>query len=168
MGNFNRGGNNFSSNRGGGNRFGRERDFGRPSFRNENRGPIAMTQVICDKCKKPCEVPFRPTAGKPVYCNDCFRNQDNFNQSRAPRRDFNDRSQTSGSSFSRNKDESDIKKQLDLLNSKMDKLIISMENLIQAKSSKKTEVVKSIIASLPKKETKKEIKKEIKKKIGKK
>lgn len=34
-----------------------------------------MHQVICDQCGKECEVPFRPTAGKPVYCSDCFGNK---------------------------------------------------------------------------------------------
>ncbi|MCX6649853.1 MAG: hypothetical protein NTV61_10790 [Candidatus Bathyarchaeota archaeon] len=23
-------------------------------------------------CGKVCEVPFKPTAGRPVYCKDCF------------------------------------------------------------------------------------------------
>jgi len=32
-----------------------------------------MHEVTCDKCHKRCEVPFLPTASKPVYCSDCFR-----------------------------------------------------------------------------------------------
>jgi DNA-directed RNA polymerase len=164
MGNFNRGGSGFGGNRGGGgNRFGGNRDSGRPSFRREDRGPVTMTQVTCDECKKPCEVPFRPTAGKPVYCSDCFRNQGGANQDRAPRRDFGDRPQAPRPSFGGNEGGSDVKKQLELLNSKLDKLIVSIENLAEAKSSKKTEVVKSMIVSLPKKEVKKEVKKKGKK-----
>ncbi|MGH7245829.1 MAG: CxxC-x17-CxxC domain-containing protein [Candidatus Levyibacteriota bacterium] len=38
-----------------------------------NRGPREMFQTICSKCGKECEVPFRPTGEKPVYCRDCFR-----------------------------------------------------------------------------------------------
>ncbi len=38
----------------------------RNSFR-----PREMHKAVCDKCKKKCEVPFKPTQGKPVYCNDC-------------------------------------------------------------------------------------------------
>ena len=53
---------------------------GRPSFgggnkggfRGGDRGPVTMHQAICDECKKACEVPFLPTAGKPVFCKDCF------------------------------------------------------------------------------------------------
>lgn len=54
MGNFNRGG---------GRSFGR-RDFGR-----ENR---PMFKTTCSNCGNECEVPFRPTSGKPVYCSNCF------------------------------------------------------------------------------------------------
>jgi CxxC-x17-CxxC domain-containing protein len=43
------------------------RDSGRPSF-----GEKRMFQAECAKCGKSCEVPFRPTGEKPVYCRDCF------------------------------------------------------------------------------------------------
>ena len=32
-----------------------------------------MHRVTCDKCGQSCEVPFKPTSGKPVFCSDCFR-----------------------------------------------------------------------------------------------
>lgn len=31
-----------------------------------------MHKATCDKCRRECEVPFRPTNGKPVYCSNCF------------------------------------------------------------------------------------------------
>lgn len=31
-----------------------------------------MYQAICADCCKSCEVPFRPTAERPVYCKACF------------------------------------------------------------------------------------------------
>ena len=37
-----------------------------------NRREINMTKVICSSCNAECEVPFKPTSTKPVYCNDCF------------------------------------------------------------------------------------------------
>ena len=40
-------------------------------FRN-NFGPREMHKAICDECKQECEVPFKPTKGKPVYCKDCY------------------------------------------------------------------------------------------------
>lgn len=33
------------------------------------------TEVVCAECGCTTRVPFRPSAGKPVYCNDCFRAQ---------------------------------------------------------------------------------------------
>lgn len=56
------------SGRGGGFRSG-----GGPRFNDRgSRGPVEMHQAVCDNCQKNCEVPFRPTSGKPVYCSDCF------------------------------------------------------------------------------------------------
>jgi CxxC-x17-CxxC domain-containing protein len=37
-----------------------------------SRGPREMFDVVCSSCGKEAQVPFRPTSGKPVYCNDCF------------------------------------------------------------------------------------------------
>ncbi|MFH2028513.1 MAG: CxxC-x17-CxxC domain-containing protein [Nanoarchaeota archaeon] len=36
-----------------------------------------MHEVTCDKCGERCEVPFKPTSSKPVYCSDCFRKVEN-------------------------------------------------------------------------------------------
>ena len=46
----------------GGGRFGQRRSF----------QPREMHKAVCDKCKKKCEVPFKPTEGRPVYCKECF------------------------------------------------------------------------------------------------
>lgn len=61
MGNFNRG------------RSGGGRGFERRGFNDRgSRGPAQMHQAVCDNCRKDCEVPFRPTSGKPIYCKNCF------------------------------------------------------------------------------------------------
>ncbi len=31
-----------------------------------------MHDAVCGKCGKRCQVPFRPTGERPVYCSDCF------------------------------------------------------------------------------------------------
>ena len=62
-------------------RFG-GRDSGRrpPGYdRKESRGfdrrdsdRKEMTSVTCESCKKRCEVPFKPSGDKPVFCKECF------------------------------------------------------------------------------------------------
>lgn len=37
-----------------------------------NYGPREMTKTVCSDCGKECEVPFKPTEGRPVYCRDCL------------------------------------------------------------------------------------------------
>ena len=32
-----------------------------------------MHPATCDECGKRCEVPFKPTGDKPIYCNECFK-----------------------------------------------------------------------------------------------
>ena len=35
-------------------------------------GPREMHKATCTECGQECEVPFKPTEGKPVFCRDCF------------------------------------------------------------------------------------------------
>jgi CxxC-x17-CxxC domain-containing protein len=30
-------------------------------------------KAVCADCGKECEVPFKPTEGRPVYCRDCYQ-----------------------------------------------------------------------------------------------
>ncbi|MEE9489050.1 MAG: CxxC-x17-CxxC domain-containing protein [Thermoplasmata archaeon] len=41
--------------------------------RSSDRGPREMHKATCSDCKQECEVPFKPTEGKPVYCRECFQ-----------------------------------------------------------------------------------------------
>ncbi|MDP3396690.1 MAG: DNA-directed RNA polymerase [Methanoregula sp.] len=50
------------------NKFGGQRNFGGA----RDQGPREMTKVSCSDCGKECEVPFKPTEGRPVYCRDCL------------------------------------------------------------------------------------------------
>ena len=64
-------------------------NFDRSGFRGGGRdsrgprrsfdGPREMHKATCSECKKECEVPFKPTEGKPVFCRDCYNK-------RSPRR----------------------------------------------------------------------------------
>jgi len=64
MGNFKR--DNRSHDRGNRGGRGSDRGFSRGSDRAE------MHSATCSDCGKRCEVPFRPTGSKPVFCSDCF------------------------------------------------------------------------------------------------
>lgn len=70
MGNFNR----------------RNRDDGR-SFGGRDGGRPSMHPATCDECGKSCEVPFIPSGGKPIYCNDCFGKNKNSSPQRSGGRD---------------------------------------------------------------------------------
>jgi len=41
-------------------------------FRDNNFEPREMHKCICSKCKKECEVPFKPSDGRDVFCRECF------------------------------------------------------------------------------------------------
>ena len=72
MRDFNRGGRR-DDRRGGGGGFRSGRDSGR-GFGRDDRRP-SMHKAVCDACKKDCEVPFRPSGDKPIFCSDCLEKQ---------------------------------------------------------------------------------------------
>ncbi len=77
---------------GGGNRGGfsggRDRGGDRGGFGGE-RPPMQMHKATCASCGKSCEVPFRPSGDRPVYCNDCFGSS---SDTRAPQKSFDNKS----------------------------------------------------------------------------
>ena len=80
-----------------------KKDFERSSRSSEQR---MMHQVTCDKCGNKCEVPFKPTMGKHVYCNDCFRKNE----------------------YSESRDKSDSSSgELEQINSKLDKILKALK-----------------------------------------
>ncbi|MFA6410673.1 MAG: CxxC-x17-CxxC domain-containing protein [Candidatus Buchananbacteria bacterium] len=109
------------------------RSFSKPSF-----GDKRMFEAVCAKCGNKCEVPFRPTGDKPVYCSSCF---DKGNSSSAP----------VGKSLDQ------YKQQFEILNSKLDKVLKAL-NL--------QEIVKAPKEAKPKSEPKPEAKKPAAKKAA--
>lgn len=67
--------NNYGNSRGGGGgggfRSGGGGNRGGGGFK-RNFGPREMHDATCSECGKACQVPFKPTEGKPVYCKECF------------------------------------------------------------------------------------------------
>lgn len=153
-----------------GNRFGGDQ---RGGFGGRDRRPVTMHQATCAECGKQCEVPFRPSDGKPVYCNACFgarKSSGNVSSNRGPARtDF-------GSGAGKGSCD-DIKKQLVILNQKMDRLIKAAEvisgtkpvsvqaNVLkEAKPAPVQQKDKQAVKSVPGTKQKKEVKKKTKKK----
>ncbi len=40
-------------------------------------GPREMHKATCAECKQECEVPFKPSGDRPVYCKACFSKRKN-------------------------------------------------------------------------------------------
>jgi CxxC-x17-CxxC domain-containing protein len=56
-----------------------ERAIGFSKRRGNDSGKSSMHQATCSNCGKECEVPFKPTSGKPIFCSSCFeRNQNEY------------------------------------------------------------------------------------------
>ncbi len=37
-----------------------------------DKRPREMHKAVCSSCKKECEVPFKPSGDRPIYCKDCY------------------------------------------------------------------------------------------------
>lgn len=74
------------------------RSGGRPNFARQNRGGerFQKYKAVCSKCAKECEVPFKPSGDRPVFCSECFERTGNTGSRRSGgtnfgRSNFNDR-----------------------------------------------------------------------------
>jgi len=107
------------------------RDSGRHSFEKQ------MHEVTCDKCGKRCEVPFKPTEGKPVYCSDCFEKVGNSSRygnrdsKRSDRGGYNRSGGRDSGRFSKRDSGSNnpeqFTKEFDQLNRKLDTILKALE-----------------------------------------
>ncbi|EKD43298.1 MAG: hypothetical protein ACD_72C00357G0001 [uncultured bacterium] len=82
-----RGPKDFGPKKFGGGGFGGGRSFGGGgrSFDRSAGGPRPMFPATCSKCGKECQLPFRPTGDRPVFCSNCF---DSEKGNEAPTRSF--------------------------------------------------------------------------------
>ncbi|MFH1457333.1 MAG: CxxC-x17-CxxC domain-containing protein [Patescibacteria group bacterium] len=128
MGNFNRG-----------NRSDRGRDgkrSNRKSFGSRGSDRPEMHDAVCAECGNTCQVPFRPTSNKPVYCDDCFGSHKNRDAGR-------------GSIIKQDIRIDDFKQKFEDLNTKLDKIIellSSSSPIISVKETAKKAVTKDIVA----------------------
>lgn len=125
---------------GGSSRRPERRDSGRRQFREKR-----MYHAVCDECGKDCEVPFKPTGGKPVFCDDCFRNESRSDRGR-----------------DRGRDDKKPQEQVDVISNKLDRIIQILESLtIAEKKPKKRISAKKTVSK--KKKAKKPVKRKTKK-----
>ncbi len=143
MGSFNR--DNRSGGDRGGSRFGK-RDFGGKSFGGGDRGgrfggdrkfggggsfgKPQMHDATCSQCGKPCQVPFRPTGDREVFCSNCFKDKKHDAPMRSGGNSFGRPSFDVRPSFDKkpsfgggNVSNDQIKQQLEALNTKLDKIL---------------------------------------------
>lgn len=136
--------------------------YGGGDFRRRDSGRREMHKAVCDECGESCEVPFRPTRGKPIYCSNCFEKKDDGSSRRPSRRssggpDFGKRDNTN----------KQLLEQVSSLNAKLDRILKVIELSVEKKPvSKKTEVKKVVKKTTPK-DKKVKTKKVIKKKTEK-
>ncbi|OGY45681.1 MAG: hypothetical protein A2731_00820 [Candidatus Buchananbacteria bacterium RIFCSPHIGHO2_01_FULL_39_8] len=107
------------------------KNYGRPRFEDKK-----MYEAVCSKCGKVCEVPFRPTGEKPVYCSDCF----------------------SKSKSTSSKSPDQFRQQFEALNNKLDQILKALSPSVSSEVVK--EVKKSKKAATKKAKTKKSSKSE--------
>lgn len=105
--------------------FKNTKSFGKKGFGSDR--PTEMHQATCNSCHKLCDVPFRPNGKKPIYCRDCFKSQEAAPAYARPNRTESFRREEGGAG--------DMKKELSILNSKIDRLITAIETQTQALSS---------------------------------
>ena len=121
MGYFNRDGGGQSSPRGRSN-FGRDDRGGRGGGFSRGGGDRQMHKTTCSNCGKDCEVPFRPTSGKPVYCSECFEKMGDRRSDRPERPERSDRP-----SFNHTSNSNPSNEQFEAINAKLDKLLKLLE-----------------------------------------
>ncbi|MFC1710361.1 CxxC-x17-CxxC domain-containing protein [Patescibacteria group bacterium] len=133
-------------------------------YRRRDSGRREMYSAVCAECGRDCEVPFRPTGDKPIYCSRCFENKEGGRDSRGP-----DRRRSHGSDYEKKDDTN--KKMLDQLSSinyKLDRILNVIDKGNKKKPvTKKAEVKKvekkvksKVKKAKPKKTEKKEVKKD--------
>ncbi len=124
---------------GGGRSFGNRGGFG--------RGDRQMFKATCANCGRECEVPFRPSGDKPVYCSDCYEKMGH----KSERKNF-DRSQNGGGV-------QNFKADFDALNAKLDRIIGLLERNSETAKPAETDTtglsVQETVEEKPKKATKK-------------
>ncbi|MEI7719883.1 MAG: CxxC-x17-CxxC domain-containing protein [bacterium] len=93
-----------------------------------------LFSATCSQCHKPCEVPFRPSSERPVFCRDCFNSRDTSERSFSGKPSYPSRTP-----YGKNQDQrpttstpthtNELAQQIDAINKKLDALMRLVEGL---------------------------------------
>ncbi len=56
--------------------------------RSDGFGTAGKHRAVCANCGKDCEVPFKPSGDRPIYCSICFGKEDGGNLNRKDKRSY--------------------------------------------------------------------------------
>lgn len=118
----------FGGNREGGKKY-EKRSFGKKKFGDRDSGRASMHKATCSECGSLCEVPFKPFADKPVFCNSCFRKDKDAGPGK-PERNYKDRGfdrdfghKSGGQPVDK------YKEQFETINAKLDRILKTLKDL---------------------------------------
>jgi CxxC-x17-CxxC domain-containing protein len=143
----------------------------RPTFQKKSWGGDRLNdrdaflhKAVCSECSKSCDVPFKPSNDKPVYCRDCFASKRNADTAAYEANKFSSGRPSSQvvSSHSEVKvarvpGEDGMKRHLMDISSKLETLIIAVEKMSASKKEMSKEA--SAPVSLPQAKTVKNVSK---------
>lgn len=137
---------------------------GKRSFDDRGGDGPEMHDAVCSDCGVRCEVPFKPTGSKPVFCRACFSQDDSgggrsggdrFSKPRFEKRDRFEKSydRPSDSSFGKDRkpaaSSESYAKQFEALNSKMDMILRRLDQLNEGKAVVSAEPKQAKVLSKP-------------------
>lgn len=137
----------------GNNRFGGGRGFRRPSFGKRDFSDRQMHQATCSKCGADCELPFRPTGERPVFCSKCFENNRHSDSRRFEEKNTGNRYnnyENKNENRSENNNEQ-LKKQFETLNWKLDKILKIISPVVTPVVTPEEKIEKKVLVFKPKK-----------------
>lgn len=140
-----RSGGGFGGKKFGGSKFGAKKSWDRGgssgrggSFSRGGSDRSMMHDATCGQCGKSCQVPFKPSGSRPVFCGNCF-NKEEYSAGKerrgsdARRPSYQDRSSERSSYDSRSagtgSGTSSIDEQIKKINAKLDRILEAMQSL---------------------------------------
>jgi len=89
-----------------------------------------MHEAVCSNCGNSCQVPFKPSTNKPIYCDNCF-------DKKGPKKSF-DRPRFDRPNFDKPRSENNeaLIKKIDQMNTNLEKIIELLTPKPKASKSK--------------------------------